>query len=309
MKNLRKSLIIAVITSSLAIYGCGSKEAENKSAYYDNVKIYTEFQTQFTGEVRKLEGFENQTYYSMGLWDNNSNYFHDTTVSLKENEEFSMFLALLNCMGEKYNYTVILFDNYQQIEFEVDGELMNQCTVCIENGDELYIPIKINSLVNGKHDLIFAVFVDTYKTLTDEERIYTGDHDGVLRCTAIVGHENAVQHDNIQGLRVDTVSARTNGVVLNKMNGEEYAIEVGNLDEKPMNNVIIVLDNFMQVSISDDNSLYECILLNPGEEVIIPLEEYFQKIESDNTEHEITVISISDIENSGKVFFSNRILK
>ena len=309
MKNLRKSLIIAVITSSLAIYGCGSKEAENKSAYYDNVKIYTEFQTQFTGEVRKLEGFENQTYYSMGLWDNNSNYFHDTTVSLKENEEFSMFLALLNCMGEKYNYTVILFDNYQQIEFEVDGELMNQCTVCIENGDELYIPIKINSLVNGKHDLIFAVFVDTYKTLTDEERIYTGDHDGVLRYTAIGGNENAVQHDNIQGLRVDTVSARTNGVVLNKMNGEEYAIEVGNLDEKPMNNVIIVLDNFMQVSISDDNSLYECILLNPGEEVIIPLEEYFQKIESDNTEHEITVISISDIENSGKVFFSNRILK
>lgn len=309
MKNLRKSLIIAVITSSLAIYGCGSKEAENKSAYYDNVKIYTEFQTQFAGEVRMLEGFENQSYYSMGLWDNNSNYFHDTTVSLKENEEFSMFLALLNCMGEKYNYTVILFDNYQQIEFEVDGELMNQCTVCIENGDELYIPIKINSLVNGKHDLIFAVFVDTYKTLTDEERIYTGDHDGVLRCTAIVGNENAVQHDNIQGLRVDTVSARTNGVVLNKMNGEEYAIEVGNLDEKPMNNVIIVLDNFMQVSISDDNSLYECILLNPGEEVIIPLEEYFPKIESDNTEHEITVISISDIENSGKVFFSNRILK
>lgn len=309
MKNLRKSLIIAVITSSLAIYGCGSKEAENKSAYYDNVKIYTEFQTKFTGEVRKLEGFENQTYYSLGLWDNNSNYFHDTTVFLKENEEFSMFLALLNCMGEKYNYTVILFDNYQQIEFEVDGELMNQCTVCIENGDELYIPIKINSLVNGKHDLIFAVFVDTYKTLTDEERIYTGDHDGVLRCTAIVGNENAVQHDNIQGLRVDTVSARTNGVVLNKMNGEEYVIEVGNLGEKSMKNVIIVLDNFMQVSISDDNSLYECILLNAGKEVIIPLEKYFKKIESDNTEHEIMAICISDIENGGKVFFSNRILK
>ncbi len=49
---------------------------------------------------------------------------------------------------------------------------MRQCTVSVENGTEIDIPITLSSLEEGKHDLVFCgFFLNTYTELTDEERL------------------------------------------------------------------------------------------------------------------------------------------
>lgn len=308
MKKSGKCMLIIIIVSLWLVNGCGRQIIQNENNDNDDIKIYTVFETQYNGNIKRLEGYENQNYYSMGLWDDNSNCLHDQIVCLNGQEELTMFLSLLNCLGEQYNFTLVIFDNCKQIAFEVDGTSMNQCTVNVKNGKEIYVPIKISSLAKGRHNLVCAIFVDTYDNLTEKEKMYAGSHDDILKSTVIVDNDETV-YENKEYLSVDTIKARTDGIVLNKTNGKQYSIEVGNLQEEIKENAIILLDNFEQVSIGDVDSLYECILLGEEEEVIIPLEEYFKKIEYDEKEHVIQAMCIRDVENNGKVFFSNRIWK
>lgn len=299
MKSSKKMLFAVFFL--FFINGCGSLEKIKN----DNVQIYTDFQTRFNGETKSLEGFENQRHYSMGLWDNSSNDLQNSSIYLKENEEVDMFLSLMNCLGGECNFTIVILDNCKQTEFVVDGTSMRQCTVNIENQKEVFIPIKLDSLMSGRHDLIFAIFVNTYKDLTEEERIAAGNHDDALKCTFIVENDNVIQENNIEYLETNTIKARTNGAVFNKLDGKEYFLEVGNLDEEIKRNTIIFLDNFEQVSIGNMSGLH--IQLNAGDEVVVSLEDYFKKIKDDEKEHEIIAICISD--NDNRVFFSNRILK
>ena len=316
MKDLKKIALYTLLLSCLLVSGCGKQSIENQyesSEENNGVDIYREFKTQYEGDVQRLEGFENKTYYSMGLWDSKSNYLHDTTIYLGENDSIDAFLSLKNSLGEQYNFTVVVFDNYEQIEFEVDGVSMKQCTVKIENGGDINMPIKISSLDNGKHELVFGILVNTYKTLTTEERLHTGSQDDALVCTAIVGNNEEVVESG-EYLHVDTITARTNGIVLNKVDGKEYSIEVGNLDNNLKKCAIIVLDNFEQVNIfNDSDNEYKLIELNPDEEVIISLADYFDKIKEDGKEHEIFAICLCEMENEGAesrtVFISNRIIK
>ena len=102
-------------------------------------------------------GLRDKRIIDYGSWGENSQYMHDTTIYL-ENNTLHTFLVFTNNMGKQFNCTLVIFDNYKQIDFEVDGKLMRQCTVSVENGTEIDIPITLSSLEEGKHDLVFCGF-------------------------------------------------------------------------------------------------------------------------------------------------------
>lgn len=311
-----KGVLVLLLLLSLALSGCGKQRSNNSTLRsneeIDFPEIYTEFNESYNGEVKKMDGFEGQTYYSYGLWGENSQYMHDTTIYL-ENNTLHTFLVFTNNMGKQFNCTLVIFDNYKQIDFEVDGKLMRQCTVSVENGTEIDIPITLSSLEEGKHDLVFAVFLNTYTELTDEERLGTGPSDGALRCLAVVGNKEEFP-DAFNYLGVDRIEARTNGIVINKFNGNENFIEVGNLDEETESCAIIFMDNFEQINLLNTQSYpYDLVNLEPGKEIMIPVEEYLKNVSKDNKTHEIMAICIrkAGIEGDtfkGKVFFTYRLL-
>lgn len=174
MNNVTKNIPFLFLFLFLTLSGCGNQSI-NSNKKTNVPEIYTEFSETYNGEVKELDGFEGKTYYSYGLWGENSEYMHDTTVYL-ENNKLRTFMSFTNNMGKQFNFTLVIFDNYKQIDFEVDGKLMKQCTVNIKNKSDINIPITISSLEEGKHDLVFAVFLDTYMELTDEERLQTGGY-------------------------------------------------------------------------------------------------------------------------------------
>lgn len=174
MNNVTKNIPFLFLFLFLTLSGCGNQSI-NSNKETNVPEIYTEFSETYNGEVKVMDGFEGKMYYSYGLWGENSEYMQDTTVYL-ENNKLRTFMSFTNNMGKQFNFTLVIFDNYKQIDFEVDGKLMKQCTVNIKNKSDINIPITISSLEEGKHDLVFAVFLDTYMELTDEERLQTGGY-------------------------------------------------------------------------------------------------------------------------------------
>lgn len=310
MNNVTKSIpFLFLFFLFLTLSGCGNQSI-NSNKETNVPEIYTEFSEMYNGEVKVMDGFEGKMYYSYGLWGENSEYMHDTTVYL-ENNKLRTFMSFTNNMGKQFNFTLVIFDNYKQIDFEVDGKLMKQCTVNIKNKSDINIPITISSLEEGKHDLVFAVFLDTYMELTDEERLQTGGT--ALRCLAVVGGKEAFAN-KFTYQEFDMIEARTNGIVINKFNGNEYFIEAGNLDGETESSAIIFMDNFEQINLLNTQSYpYDLVSLEHGKEIMISLDKYLECISKDSNPHEITAICIrkagidGDIYN-GSVFFTQRLL-
>lgn len=279
MNNVTKNIPFLFLFLFLTLSGCGNQSI-NSNKKTNVPEIYTEFSETYNGEVKELDGFEGKTYYSYGLWGENSEYMHDTTVYL-ENNKLRTFMSFTNNMGKQFNFTLVIFDNYKQIDFEVDGKLMKQCTVNIKNKSDINIPITISSLEEGKHDLVFAVFLDTYMELTDEERLQTGGT--ALRCLAVVGGKE-VFANKFTYQEFDMIEARTNGIVINKFNGNEYFIEAGNLDGETESSAIIFMDNFEQINLLNTQSYpYDLVSLEHGKEIMIFLDKYLERISKDST--------------------------
>ena len=83
-----KGVLVLLLLLSLALSGCGKQRSNNSTLRsneeIDFPEIYTEFNESYNGEVKKMDGFEGQTYYSYGLWGENSQYMHDTTIYLEK---------------------------------------------------------------------------------------------------------------------------------------------------------------------------------------------------------------------------------
>lgn len=279
MNNVTKNIPFLFLFLFLTLSGCGNQSI-NSNKETNVPEIYTEFSETYNGEVKVMDGFEGKMYYSYGLWGENSEYMHDTTVYL-ENNKLRTFMSFTNNMGKQFNFTLVIFDNYKQIDFEVDGKLMKQCTVNIKNKSDINIPITISSLEEGKHDLVFAVFLDTYMELTDEERLQTGGT--ALRCLAVVGGKE-VFANKFTYQEFDMIEARTNGIVINKFNGNEYFIEAGNLDGETESSAIIFMDNFEQINLLNTQSYpYDLVSLEHGKEIMISLDKYLERISKDST--------------------------
>ena len=89
---------------------------------------------------------------------------------------------------------------------------------------------------------------------------------------------------------------------------------MGNLDEETESCAIIFMDNFEQINLLNTQSYpYDLVNLEPGKEIMIPVEEYLKNVSKDNKTHEIIAICIrkAGIDGDtfkGKVFFTYRLL-
>ena len=79
-----KGVLVLLLLLSLALSGCGKQRSNNSTLRsneeIDFPEIYTEFNESYNGEVKKMDGFEGQTYYSYGLWGENSQYMLQPSI-------------------------------------------------------------------------------------------------------------------------------------------------------------------------------------------------------------------------------------
>lgn len=80
--NVTKNIPFLFLFLFLTLSGCGNQSI-NSNKETNVPEIYTEFSETYNGEVKAMDGFEGKMYYSYGLWGENSEYMHDTTVYLE----------------------------------------------------------------------------------------------------------------------------------------------------------------------------------------------------------------------------------
>lgn len=90
---------------------------------------------------------------------------------LKSGEEFERFIQIGNFLGEDLDFKLLVFNNCEQIEFDVDGKRQSVCDVYIKENEKLPIPVTLSSFHKGLNDIIFLIVCDSDINLTSDERI------------------------------------------------------------------------------------------------------------------------------------------
>lgn len=213
-------------------------------------------------------------------------------VALEPEQPFAPF-ALLHST-EKTTFLVSVLLDYQQVSFELDGQMGLLHEVLVEPGGDLEIPIKVDVKQPGWHDLIILGFADPYNNSLDIEYRMSGRSAQLIgrRVFIKVGNEDSVANslpapitghpapNNVQlGFRANfaTVPPKSNThpsdierqLYVGAGQADEdynYQIFLSNLDgDADANYALMMFHNFHQVSIGNKSMV--TVHLAPGEEV------------------------------------------
>ncbi len=223
---------------------------------------------------------------------------------LKSGEEFERFIQIGNFLGEDLDFKLLVFNNCEQIEFDVDGKRQSVCDVYIKENEKLPIPVTLSSFHKGLNDIIFLIVCDSDINLTSDERIDTYDFNTVyLRCTIYVDDESIPEFQpvDVQGEAAEDitdfmlheekeeVNKIFTGKSLKKNEEMDYYLTVGNAEEEDMDFALLLLEDWEQKPL--DGEMKKIIHMSAGTQITIPLKASFKE----EGVHEITVLKIASI--------------
>ena len=277
------------------------------------------FEKKYDGELQRPSGFEEHTYYSSGLW-KDSKALHDTNINIIQDESFECFLSLNNCMGEKKTFTVLILDCYNQVDFIVDNNRLTECTVSLKNGENIEIPISVDKLDIGTHNLKFLILLDAYANPNTKTIDSLSSTDSILQCNVIVSEdtiESVPQTDASSDysktffstdspLQFKSSSTISDGISIVKENNQYY-IKVGNLSDSVKKGVLILFDNYKQIplELKSSSQNYGYFELDSQKEFLYPIDLTMDL--DDRTDHLLSAVCIYWIDDTEYACFSERI--
>lgn len=205
---------------------------------------------------------------NLGLYNINGQIEKEFNFNLKENESIKKYISLGNMIDKERIYKLLLFVDYKQAPFSVDGRVSSKdFTFKLDPGQSTEIPFEIAPLEKGLHDILFVIVkYPDEKSLDDDFRKNTDMNNLLfLRFSVVVENESTNQiafneyGEIAQGDLLD-------GVYLSKENdfkrwlshkvkkgtNESYYIHLGNNHKKgDRTYALIALHDWRQVSIGD----------------------------------------------------------
>lgn len=272
---LLKILILA-ITAIVLLTGC--EVNDNTVRFKETIKD--------THNRNKLPGAISGNGVSLGLYNTNGDIETDYCFNLNEGENFKKFIAIGNFIDNPREYKILIFDNFVQTNFSVDSNIeKNSFTLVINAKESQEVPISLNNLSKGFHDIIIMIVKYTdKKDLNEEFRKNTDiDHMLFIRFNIIVDNDNIPKFDytSYETNKFD----RLDGIFLNKDKDIlkrwliedidddtpiNYYIHVGNNRFDSRDYAIIVLDNWQQIPINSKSGNVVYIKLLKNEKTVIP---------------------------------------
>lgn len=321
-QKIFNSIVLVIVITVLGLFSTffpyGSAEEE---VYAQNVldgeKIYTHFSTHAKGEGKRMEFSPGEESFEYGILNEMGKVEVGYTYKLEEGEIFSKFISIINNMGADWCYTLIVFDNYRQIPFFVEGKELVTCSVKVQNGGSVQVPIEIHDFEKGKNELMFVWIVNTNEDLTKSEWDYTNwANAAYLRCDVCVENEDDIWLEpsdrweyfddlhcdvNIQGTYGEDMM-EVDKIVLEEGNDTVY-VTAGNYEDATIKRVVVVLKDFQQIDIGEQPFVY--LEIPPQKFVSLPVSLGI----NDKNPHEVLAIVMNASEdNMFGTAFSNRVV-
>ncbi|MEA4895896.1 MAG: hypothetical protein VB064_11645 [Oscillospiraceae bacterium] len=153
---------------------------------------------------------------SLGLYDVEGKIEETKSFKLNKNESFKKIIALGNMIDSDRTYRILLFVDFNQYSFLVNGNEVLAYDFKAGQNEYSAIPIEINNLSEGFHDIFFVIVKDSdVKSLDIDYRNHT-DMNNLLfiRFNVTVGN-NSVPTIEFKPLN-STGEAILDGVFLSK---------------------------------------------------------------------------------------------
>lgn len=272
MKYIKRIFVIA-FTCLLLISCKNSNNTDHK---------YTKFESQVENKknIAYLDVSKEGENISYAILNKNGIVESGSTYHLKENS-LEKFINIANYVNIDMEYNLLVFVNYKQVSYEVDGTKQDIFTSYIAQNSDIQIPIKIDDLHAGLNDIVFLIIPNPNKNLQNEVNNETLEDVLYLRCNAIVG-ENRVKNyvyddlSSIDGSEIPVaIQAKENNDMadfnaydLELNNVKDVYITVGNNMESKEEFAVILLDNWKQIPILGQDSIF--IQLESNKSVQIP---------------------------------------
>jgi len=167
----RVTIFFVIIGITLILSGCGinsiKKETNTEESTY----------SQFKAKIKNSDNIARQDVaykgdtISYGIL-NEEGYVESEIYNYSMGEDFEKFIDIGNFIDSDMKYKLLIFNNYKQIDFQIEEESVRSYDVIIEKGKDLQIPLKITSLNEGLNDIIIIIVVDPKSDLSEEECQY-----------------------------------------------------------------------------------------------------------------------------------------
>lgn len=236
-----------------------------------------------------------------GFLDNSGVPINDNIIDIGTSDTFSTFLELGNFIDKEREYMILMFSNYEIVEFSVDGNKPSTSyNLKIPAQQDVQIPLTIENINEGYNDILVAIIKYPNANLSDEQRQNTTlNHILFTRC--VVKRGNSCEFTPGRKCTLNTYSDAFDGIFLHEEEDEiidiphlslsvnelkELYCTVGNATNEDNDYIVILLDNWKQVSINDNRFLYFSIPSNSH--ICLPINIGYDAIGT----HEITALVV-----------------
>lgn len=263
------SVIVILIAISVIFYLVSNVNTSLNNTNYESKLDNIDFVHKIGSTAKKdILPYATSGGINLGLYDINGQIEKNFNFNIKENESINKFISLGNMIEKERTYKLLLFVDYKQAPFSVDGrEPSKDFTFKLGPGQSTEIPFKTSPLKKGLHDILFVIvkYPDN-KSLDDEFRKNTDMNNLLfLRFSAVAENESIeqidfnqygeiAQGDILDGIFVSKEKdfKRWLSQKVRKGNSESYYIHIGNNHKKGERKyAVIALHDWKQVNIGE----------------------------------------------------------
>jgi len=111
---------------------------------------------------------------SLGLFNLNGEIEETQSFNIQKGDSFKKIISVGNMIDTEREYKIILFVDYKQCDFTADGQIGSEYNFKVGNHEKALIPIEINDLQEGFHDIFFIIVkYPDIKSLDEDFRMST----------------------------------------------------------------------------------------------------------------------------------------
>ncbi|MCL6448393.1 MAG: hypothetical protein K6U04_09630 [Armatimonadetes bacterium] len=247
---------------------------------------------------------------SFGLYDTNGNIETTKVFNIKKGEEFSKIISISNYINNTRKYLIIALVDCIQVPFRVNDKEYINYTFSMNANEVTEIPVCIDSLKPGFHDIIFLIFKSPEITMESQDLALANSLAQIypIRFNIIVESGEPFKpklteiepikvfnEANIHGAFLTNTSERMKVWYVEKTENKEipYYIHIGNQETESHYFAIITLLDWKQVPINKNGKVL-FLELKPNEKRVykglLHLPENLEKGKKLN----LTLVSISE---------------
>jgi len=223
---------------------------------------------------RKISPMATSGMITYGLYNMDGEIENGHHFEIKSDETFEKIFSFGNLIEVERDYRLLIFSNYIQVDFSVDGRMpTSYFDFTAKPNEHIDFTFSIPGLQDGFYDLLFVIVKDPNNLSLDEEYRKQTDlsHLTIMRYSLQKGEDKPNTEVPVINVLDTSEDTMLNGIFLNQHSDKlqrlltlecdsnednNLYVHIGNQTEEEHEYIVILLCDWNQISIDLQNMIY-----------------------------------------------------